>query len=240
MIPITVFADLRPPGPSLNSPLLLDTLVSVGLSIWLNRSDPIGHARHNTAVRTLKQPFDVLGCRGLNVRWNAVSQAMPVGPERTHHLHRRAPVDWYVRHRAGGNIDQITGPDKSLRVRKHVWAACRRLRWTALLCPKRARRVNRDMGWELEPIPQLAKILSVVSHVGALSAHGIGWVDGWQVIEGGPGRRVYAVDPTVRHLPIEVVGQPWPPGAVLSHLPLSPPYWSGDNRVACCQVRNVP
>ncbi len=57
MIPITVFADLRPPGPSLNSPLLLDTLVSVGLSIWLNRSDPIGHARHFIGPRSRMFPI---------------------------------------------------------------------------------------------------------------------------------------------------------------------------------------
>lgn len=238
MIPVTVVAHLRPPGPCLNAPLMLDTLVSVGLSIWLNRADPIAHPRHNSDVRALVQPFGVIHHNDL--RWNAVSQAAPVGPERVHHLHRRAPIDWYVRHRAGGPVDQAAGPDKSLRVRKHLWATCRALAWTGLLCPTRVELVNRDMGWTLDPLHQLGKILSVVSHVGALSAHGIGWVDGWEVTEGGPGRDVYVVDPTVRHLPVEVVSDPWPPGAVVRQLPLCPPYWSGDHRVACCQVRDVP
>lgn len=102
------------------------------------------------------------------------------------------------------------------------------------------RRVNRRMGWELDPLPQLVRILGVVSHVGALSAHGIGWVDRWEVVEGGPDRRAYALDPRLRHLPVEVVREPWPDGAVVRHLPLTPPYWSGDNRVVCCQVRPIP
>lgn len=234
MISVTVTAAMRAPGPKLTDPPMLDALLGVGLAIWLHRQDPVLHPKFNPAVWDMPLPLAEVHCGAL--WWWAASQALPAGPERAYHLHRRAPVEWYVRHRAGGPVDMKAGPDKSQRYRKHVWAACRELTWTAVVDDNNVAHVNALLGWDLPPLALLHKLLSVVSHVGALSAHGIGWVDAWEVVAGGPELIDYATCPDLRHLPVELVGE-WPAAAVPKHLPLRPPYWSGADRMACVQVR---
>lgn len=233
MIPVTITAALRPPGPNLPNPPMLDALAGVGLAMWLNRLDPIAHPAYNPRVWDLLPFAAVVADRGL--WWWAVSQAAPVGPERVHHLHRRAPVDWYMRHRAGGPVDMKAGPDKSLRVRKHLWAACRELVWTGVLDEARVGDVNHALGWDLAPLDQLARLLAPVPAIGGLGCHGIGWVDGWRVEEGGLAVDAYLDDVRLRHLPFERVPDP-PTNTIRTMLPLRPPYYGGQ-RVACVQAR---
>lgn len=221
MTPFTVTAHLSTP-PVITGPLMLDSALLWGLGATLGREHPSGWAADEDVEAAAED-----GGLGLaRVRdWWACSQVTPWGPEQRLHLHRRPGLEVTERYTGTRSVNVAAGPDKALRRPFFVRIAMRRLVWT---CVGEEARVR--------------ALLSRVPSVGAMVAHGHGWVERWEVERGGPPIGAYSEDVRLRHLPIEAV----PQASLMligrtarKLMPLRPPYWRRDRAVSVLQIPEV-
>ena len=219
MIPLTITAHFGEP-PVMASPVMLDAVLFDAAVAQLGRHAPggwveprwIGRAAAGLPLARVETPHGW---------WYAASCLPRAGRQSLGHLHRRAPLDLYRDWTPMRSVDQRTGADKSLRIPIHTQFYLNAAVWTCVGDPEK-----------------IATLLSQVGGVGRLVTHGHGWIDRWEIEEGGPPVERYAVDVDLRPIPVDA-GPALPKAAVRRMVPLRPPYHDRAAVVDCWQVVEV-
>ena len=218
MKPLTVRARLLAPCAP-GGPLMLDGILLAGLGAMFGAARPDGWAAPEAV-------FGAAAAGGLGLEWVgrgwAASGATPEGPEAVRHAHRRPAYAEVREWTAERSINHSAGPDKSLRIPLYTRPAWMDIRWTCVGDPG-----------------LVARLLAHVPGIGQRTTHGYGWVEQWDVAEGGPALHEYSESLRLRHLPMEAVATEALSAAGRVRrvdLPLTPPYHDRARGVPCWQA----
>ena len=208
---LTVTAHLATP-PAISWPIMLDALLLGGLGARLGAAHPSGWVDVD-----LSTPLPLARVEVGEEWWYACSQITPRALQAKSYTNRVPMVEEAARLTSAGSLNVAAGPDKRLRTPYYYRPGMLTLTWTCI-----------------GDAEEIGALLSHVTSIGKNRTHGCGWVQRWEIVEGGPDLAAYH-SPTVRHvpstLPLDVGGT----SITRRFVPLRPPYWMRRDGVDCWQ-----